>query len=316
MCTQIRKCRGGRLRRSGLLLFGLVVAVLLRCQTAEALTTYDDNDIEVKFKCPCTGEVVTLDVGDLSVTLDNGTDKHGRATGDMTAIFKVSDTIRKQSGPCRLCDCLEFKFYQFITHDNEPASFEGGTPTFPMVDPPLHGWDYMYDNDAYANPAPGFQPEDRVPGNAGAGWLGDVTDEMPWYHTSAEETTWFHACDNYTIWDAPTCCQNQGTIAFTTFLVAVARKTCPNDDNCLKTDQFLLLAGFDWTVIDNEPLLYLGATTLGTAEANSALANAGFTNWTAVTEGIICCKIPEPTVLVLVTAGLGLLGVLRRRRRT
>jgi hypothetical protein len=309
------------------LLLGVAAAALMALLISPAIAgEIDINDINLNFKPVCGGPVEKINLGDLHVSLS----QTGPGAGALRATFTVSPGISGEgSGGTKIWECVSLHFFQFIFHDDDPATVAGKKLPFPQVDTPPHGWDYMYKD---TNGTPGIQEDERVPGNVTSPTLtDDANDTLPWYHTMEEEAGaagsgneapnyglgQFQECVSYSMRDRPGRPPSPGNTSFAAFLVATPKHNCPDDDFCLTTNEFLLLAGFDWIIGEHGVLL--SPTSRGAVEANEALMNTGFAGWTAYngSEGAICCaKVPEPTTWALLLGGLLPASLLHRRVRS
>ncbi len=275
---------------------GMIAAV----PTRGAILHGSINNVTVKYKVPCDGATKTVNLGTLQVALANEP-----KVQRMVALFTVNPAV----GPgASIWNCMALHYIQIITADACPARVAGtpaGSPgfPFPVVDTPAHGWDYIYnDND---HPADGIQADERVPGNVtGPTWADDARDTLPWYHTLEEEAglpgsgfAGFNPGVSYEIDDRPGFCAHNGVTAFSTYLVAVPKLTCPDSPDCLKTNDILLLAGYSWTWARNNITLSMNAPNAGVVQ--QALANTGFTGWTVKDDGTVCC--PEPSSMAMIS---------------
>jgi hypothetical protein len=307
-----------------------VMSISVATSAVADIKTATINNIMLNHSETCDGPVTPINLGDMSISLNNAASGPGRG---LDAVFNVNPTNNITNDP-DLWSCFNLHWVQFITYDDDPA-FVAGVPAgapglpFPVMDTPPNGWDYIY-NDTNMNGS--IQPAERNPGNVtGPGLVDDANDVLPWYHTTQEEAGaagsgntapgWglgiFDPGNQYGIKDVPGF-PGPGAerTDFSTFLVAVSNHNCPDlDSECLRTNQILVLAGFDWSWSrDNEVLSLFAPSQLANAanSINAALTNSGFPGgWQAVNDGTICC--PEPGSWALM--GLGLVGLLATGRR-
>lgn len=307
-----------------------LAAISLSTSAIADVKTGSINNIMLNHADTCDGPVSAINLGDMSISVNNATSGAGRG---LDAVFNVNPTSNMTNDP-DLWSCFSLHWVQFITYDDDPAFVAGvaaGSPglPFPVMDTPPNGWDYIY-NDTNMNGS--IQPAERNPGNVTSPSLvDDANDVLPWYHTTQEEAgaagsgntapNWglgqFDPGNIYGIKDVPGF-PGTGTehTDFSTFLVAVPNHNCPvNDGDCLRTNQMLVLAGFDWVWSrDNEVFSLSTPSQLAdpAASINAALTNSGFPGgWQAVNDGTICC--PEPGTWALLS--MGLVGLVATRRR-
>ena len=189
---------------------------------------------------------------------------------------------------------FQVHFVQIINFDDWPARVEGRTPQFPILDMPAYGWDYIYRS--------GSRDPDNV---TGRDVRDDATDALPWYHTHEEERMehgsgnerggfgHFNRGVNYGIKDRPTLCPKAGRIHFSTFLVVVPTRQPPEGGPFVRTDEFLILTGFDWIMASN--YLHVFESDVDVDIAHEAMENANVEGWRARNAGVIYYEPARPT---------------------
>jgi hypothetical protein len=264
--------------------------------------------VSINYEPNCPGPVQNLNLGTITATVVDGTGAGGNGTpvgsSRMDATMTINNPAVLNSG---IFECMNLHWVQEIYYDDCPVTYMGVAPpvgAYSIIDPPNGGWDYMY-NDGAAR----TQPNLAIPNY---GWF---IDNKPWYYNDVGEranTTYYQS---YSITDVPTDCPANGITRFDTFLVAESHCACPGDPNSLAPGQFLLLAGFAWTIQNGNS--YINSLQLIPQQANAddintALTNGGFAGYTAVVNKTITCCTPEPSSIVVLVVALGLAGGFRK----
>jgi hypothetical protein len=285
--------------------FALALAALLCTASAWAdlsKKTAKIENVSIKIKPDCDAAPNTIILGDIDITLENvGTG--AEITNVMRGILNIRPELQgPNSGGTYVWDCIQLHYVQMITQDPDPIKRKGVTTKIPVIDPPRGGWDYMFEG----------------PNGTGAVKDGfDVfIDDLPWYWNAKGEATYFDLCKRYEINDNPAALN--GDLVFSTFLVATGVNACGAMPDCLLSNEFLVLAGWEWSESTTNlaiPTIYNNAT-FPIATLNTALTNAYFTGqyaWTAVKDKAVCC--PEPGTYALM-AGILVVALLSRMRRS
>ena len=248
------------------------------------------SDISLSVRFSPTGPNQVLNLGSMDISLaDYG------ASSNMNATFTVNPAYVTPG--FNLWNDISLHWVQLIWHDDAPAKYKGANPTFPIIDPPSGGWDYMYLDGAART-----QPNNAIPNY---GWF---IDGYPWYYNSVGEAANSTVGKSYHINDVPGDTPAPGYTGFTTYLVAQSLKPC-NAAGCLAPMDFLLLAGFDWTANSTDIAItdtFKAPSPFDVTELTNSLANGGFTGWTATDNK--AALVPEPSVIILVLTALALLG--------
>ncbi len=284
------------------IVLALVVATIIGIgQTAQATLitkTASINDIMIDYRYPsCCSPAKQINLGDMAISLE---DKGG--SSQMDATFTVDAAI---SGAGGIWDCMDLHWLQTIWYDDCPAKIGGKEPTLPIIDPPNGGWDYMYNDGANRK-----NPNLNIPNY---GWF---IDNDPWYYNSTGEAAQFKTGVSYKINDCPTDCPAPGWTSFSTYLMAISDTICDISNlDCLKSNEMLLLAGFDWTISATDIAItdtFRAPSPFDVKDITKALSNASFSGWTVVDNKDICC-IPEPGTYILLLIGMGVLIYSRLR---
>ncbi len=277
-----------------MLLFVFIFASSVTADLVKKTASIDD--VSITYKIPCTASPAQLNLGDLTITLeDNG------GSSCMNAQFSVDVNARGNT----IWSCMELHWLQTIWHDDCPAKISGKNPTLPIIDPPKDGWDYMYNDGAGRT-----NPNLTIPNY---GWF---IDDKPWYYNSTGEAAKYVKGQTYSINDCPGDCTAPGWTGFSTYLMAVATQTCPNQPpECLGSGEMLLLCGFDWTVSATDISIsdtFTAPSPFDVTDITTSLGNASFEGWTVRDSDMICC-IPEPTTMGMIVIS-GLMMIRCRRK--
>lgn len=280
----------------------LVCCLTLWAQAAVATSlttkTATISDITIKYRIPCDDGINTLDLGDIAITLaDAG------ASSRMDARFTVDAGARGKL----VWNCMELHWLQTIWHDDCPAKIAGKDPVLPIIDSPKGGWDYMY-NDGAARTNPNMS----IPNY---GWF---IDDQPWYYNSTGEAAKYDKGKTYDITDVPGDCIDPNWTGFSTYLMATTSDECPMAmPDCLKKNEMLLLAGFDWTTSSADIEItdtFKAPSPFDVSQITTALGNGGFSGWTVYDDKVICCEIPEPMTIIGLFLGVSWVRIYIRKR--
>jgi hypothetical protein len=288
-------------KRLGLLV-ALVCCLVLWPQVAggNSLTTKTDtiSDVSVKYRIPCDDGINALNLGDIAITL---------ADAGPSSRMDAGLTVNAGAQGDLIWNCLELHWLQTIWHDDCPAKISGKDPVLPIIDPPKGGWDYMYKDGAARK-----DPNMTIPN---FGWF---IDDQPWYYNSTGEAAKSDKGKTYDITDMPGDCIDPNWTGFSSYLMATVSWECPNAlPDCLKKNEMLLLAGFDWTTSSADIDItdtFKAPSPFDVTDITTALSNAGFSGWTVYDDKVICCYIPEPMTIFGLFLGISWVGAYVRKR--
>ncbi len=278
--------------------------------SAHAVLTLNPNiEVNVNWREDCDKPLKNAHLGTISASVTEGE----KAGAGLKAVF----TVDQKNAPNCLFSVMEFHWFQIITQDDDPTGYKGKKDyPLPVVDTPLGGWDYMYQDGAART-----KPYDDATNGR---YKDDAADTLPWYHTPEEEAGAagsgnetggfgkFKRGVSYEIKDGLSGLPDPKLIKFTTWLIATPKYAyCPGT-SCLAKGEMLLLGGFDWTMARKEGKIALSATALTSTKAQAALdqKDTGFKGWKVYDGAALCC--PEPASLMALA--LGALALRRRRR--
>jgi hypothetical protein len=260
------------------------------------------------------------DIGALTWTISNTNQGNANYPSYFeSATFQLNNTYKY----LMMDPSCQFRVFQVITYDDEPAKFpNGNTVTVPYVDPVSGGYDYQQANGG-ADTAPFYENDDGPNKYSYPRYSDKYSDYFTKFPFPANTLVHSAALGNVTTWDQPGLSGANHVTDFQTYVAF-------NDPGLEGNKTLDLLAGFSWSVSTNgaSQISMNGGNSIDmsvdglSATIDTALSNANFSGWSwtqysasNIDLGLQAAQYcPEPSSILLLTFGVGIVAIKFRPR--